>query len=315
MPKSDIRKRDMTPVRPELRSLDLNLLVVLDALLEERNVSRAARRLSLTQSTVSGMLSRLRDSLGDPLFVRARHGIRPTPRAETMAAPLRRLLDDARGLVAPAAFDPAHWRGSVTISSTDYMQDALLVPFVRELGKESPGLRVALAPLAIEGLAEKLASGALDLAVTIPEFAPGHLPSRRLYRDEYVVAMRATHPLARRRRLTLEEFCRYEHVLVSPTGGAFTGPADAALARLGRERKVRTSVPTFLLVPQMLEVEDLLAVLPRRLVAGRVNRLVLRPPPLEITPFDVVAVWHPRVQEDPGHRWLRERLAETARRL
>jgi DNA-binding transcriptional LysR family regulator len=278
-------------------------------------VSRAARRLALTQSTVSGMLSRLRDARGDPLFVRARHGLRPTPRAEAMTGPLRRWLDDARALVAPAEFEPAQWRGALTISSTDYMQETLLLPFLRELGAEAPGLRVALAPLVIDGLAEKLGAAALDLAVTIPEFAPPGLPSRRLYRDEYVVAMRAAHPLARRRKLTLDDFCRFEHVLVSPTGGAFTGPADAALARLGRERRVRSSVPTFLLVPQMLEVEDLLAVLPRHLVAARASRLRLRPPPFAIPGFDVVAVWHPRVHDDPAHRWLRGRLAQTAKRL
>ncbi len=308
MPTSDISLRD-------IKNVDLNLLVVLDVLLEERSVSRAARRLALTQSTVSGMLSRLRDALGDPLFVRARHGIRPTPRAEAMTGPLRRWLDDARALVAPAPFEPARWRGAVTISSTDYMQEALLLPFVRELGKEAPSLRVALAPLVIDGLAEKLAAAALDLAVTTPEFAPPGLPSRRLYRDEYVVAMRSAHPLARRRRLTLDDFCRFDHVLVSPTGGAFAGPADTALARLGRERTVRTSVPTFLLVPQMLEVEDLLAVLPRHLVAGRAGRLRVRPPPLEIPGFDVVAVWHRRLHGDPAHRWLRGRLAQTARLL
>jgi DNA-binding transcriptional LysR family regulator len=307
MTTSDISLADITNV-------DLNLLVVLDVLLEERNVSRAARRLALTQSTVSGMLSRLRAALGDPLFVRTRHGIRPTPRAEAMTGPLRRWLDDARALVAPAEFEPARWRGAVAISSTDYMQEALLLPFVRELGKQAPGLRVALAPLVIDGLAEKLAA-AFDLAVTIPEFAPPGLPSRRLYRDRYVVAMRSAHPLARRRRLTLDDFCRFDHVLVSPTGGGFAGPADAALARLGRERRVRTSVSTFLLVPPMLEVEDLLAVVPRHLLAGRAGRLRLLPPPFEIPGFDVVAVWHPRVHQDPAHRWLRGRLAQTARRL
>src|SRR5215831_20739913 len=100
----------------DIQNVDLNLLVVLDVLLEERNASRAARRLGLTQSTVSGMLARLRDALGDPLFVRARHGLRPTPRAEALAAPLRRWLEDARGLVAAAEFDPARWRGAVSIS-------------------------------------------------------------------------------------------------------------------------------------------------------------------------------------------------------
>ncbi len=299
----------------DIRRVDLNLLVVLDVLLEERNVSRAARRLSLTQSTVSGMLSRLRDAFGDPLFVRARYGLRPTPRAEALVAPLRRWLDDARILIAPAEFDPARWRATLTISSTDYMQETLLLPFVRELAEEAPVLRIALAPLVIEGLAERLAAGTLDLAVTIPEFAPLELPSRRLYRDRYVVAIRRAHPLARRRRLTLDDFCEFDHAVVSPTGGAFAGPTDAALARVGRERRVRTSVPTFLLVPPMLEAEDLIAVLPRRFVTSRAPRLRLLPPPIEIPGFEVIAVWHPRVQHDPPHRWFRGRLARTAGRM
>jgi DNA-binding transcriptional LysR family regulator len=299
----------------DIRQADLNLLVVLDVLLEERNVSRAARRLALTQSTVSGMLARLRETLGDPLFVRSRYGLRPTPRAESLAAPLRRWLEDARALIAPAAFDPARWAGSVAISSTDYMQETLLLPFVRELAGRAPRLRVALVPLAVDGLSERLASGALDLAVTIPEFAPLDLPSRRLYRDRYVVAMRRGHPLAGKRRLSLDDFCRFDHVVVSPTGGAFAGPTDAALARAGRERRVRTSVPTFLLVPRMLQSEDLVAVLPRRLAASRAHRLRILPPPLEIPGFDVVAVWHPRVQLDAPHRWLREGLGAAARAM
>jgi len=299
----------------DILRVDLNLLVVLDVLLEERQVSRAARRLALTQPTVSGMLARLRDALGDPLFVRARYGLRPTPRAESLAAPLRRWLEDTRSLLAPAAFDPARWRGALAVSSTDYMQETLLVPFTRALGKLAPELRVALSPLVVEGLGERLASGALDLAVTIPEFAPADLLSRRLYRDRYVVAVRRAHPLGRRRRLSLEAFCSFDHLVVSPTGGAFAGPTDAALARLGRQRRVRTSVPTFLLVPPMLEAEDLVAVLPRRLVAARAPRLRVLAPPLELPPIDVIAVWHPRVQRDPAHSWLREQLAATARNL
>jgi len=300
---------------PDIRNVDLNLLAVLDVLLEERNVSRAARRLSLTQSTVSGMLARLRDALSDPLFVRARHGLRPTPRAESLAMPLRRWLEDARGLIAPAAFEPARWRGSIAISATDYTQEALLLPFLRELSRDAPELRVALMPLAIEGVAERLAAGTLDLAVTVPDFAPLDLPSRRLYRERYVVAMRPGHPLAKKRRLGLDDFCRFDHVVVSPTGGAFAAPTDAALARVGRKRRVRISVPAFLLVPQLLLAEDLIAVLPARLVAPRAKTLHTLAPPLPIPDFDVIAIWHPRVHDYAPHGWLRDRLAELARRL
>ena len=300
----------------DIKNVDLNLLVVLDVLLEERNVSRAARRLALTQSTVSGMLSRLRDALGDPLFVRARHGIRPTPRAEAMTAPLRRWLDDARALVAPAEFDPAHWRGAFAISSTDYMQETLLRPAsFASSARRRPGCG--------SRWRRSWSTGSPRSSRRRRSTWPSRSRSSRLQvscRAGSIATSTSSRCAARilsrgAGSSSLDDFCRFEHVLVSPTGGAFTGPADAALARLGRERRVRTSVPTFLLVPAMLEAEDLLAVLPRHLVAGRSGRLRLRPPPFAIPGFDVVAVWHSRVHDDPAHRWLRGRLAQTARRL
>lgn len=298
-----------------IRKVDLNLLVVLDALLDERNVTRAAARLGYTQPTISGMLRRLRDLLRDPLFVRTQRGLRPTPRAEALVAPLKQLLADSRRLVAPEAFDPATSTATFTVSSNDYMQHALLVPFVAKMRREARDVRLAITPPLVEGLGEALARGQIDLAITIPEFAMSDLPSRLLYRERYVVAVRARHPLARAAAITAAEFCAFDHVLVSPTGGAFEGPADRALARLRLRRRVRYSVPSFLLLPDILQADDLVALLPSRLVREGERRLVLLEPPIDVPGFDVIAVWHPRVDRDPGHRWLRGALAETAKRL
>lgn len=298
-----------------IRKVDLNLLVVLDALLDERNVTRAAARLGYTQPTISGMLRRLRDLLRDPLFVRTQRGLRPTPRAEALVAPLKQLLADSRRLVAPEAFDPATSTATFTVSSNDYMQHALLVPFVAKMRREARDVRLAITPPLVEGLGEALARGQIDLAITIPEFAMSDLPSRLLYRERYVVAVRARHPLARAAAITAAEFCAFDHVLVSPTGGAFEGPADRALARLRLRRRVRYSVPSFLLLPDILQADDLVALLPSRLVREGERRLVLLKPPIDVPGFDVIAVWHPRVDRDPGHRWLRGELAETAKRL
>jgi DNA-binding transcriptional LysR family regulator len=299
---------------PRLRDLDLNLLVALDTLLEERSVTRAAGRLGLTQSAMSGALARLRSALDDPLFVRTQRGIHPTPRAEALAAPLKRWLSEGDALVRRAEFEPRRWEGSFTVSTTDYMQLALLPALLARLRSEAPGLRLAVVPLVRQRLAESLAKGEIDLGVTIPEFAPPEVRSRRLYRDRYVVAVRAGHPLAKLRRSSLEDFCRYDHVLVSPTGGSFEGPADLALAELGRRRRVSLSVPSFLLVPELLLAADLVAVLPARAVAKR-RDIATRKPPIAIPDFDVMAVWHSRVHADPAHRWLRERLAEVGREL
>jgi DNA-binding transcriptional LysR family regulator len=296
-----------------IRKIDLNLLAVLDALLDERNVTRAAARLGYTQPTISGMLRRLRDLFGDPLFVRTQRGLLPTPRAQALAVSLKQLLADSQRLVARDAFNPANSDVTFTVSSNDYMQHALLVPFVKALRSEAREIKLAIAPPIIEGLSDALARGQIDLAITIPEFAMSDLPSRLLYRERYVVAVRPQHPLARRAAMTVESFCNYDHVLVSPTGGSFEGPTDRALARLRLRRKVRYSVPSFLLMPEILQTDDLVALVPSRLLRDSNKWLVVLKPPVEVPGFDVIAVWHPRVDKDIAHRWLRRRLAETAK--
>jgi DNA-binding transcriptional LysR family regulator len=296
-----------------IKKIDLNLLVVLDALLDERNVTRAAARLGYTQPTISGMLTRLRDLFGDPLFVRTQRGLLATPRAQALAAPLKQLLADSQRLVARDVFDPASAKATFSISSNDYMQQALLVPLIKVLRDEARHVRIAITPPIIEGLAEALARGQIDLAITIPEFAVSDLRSRLLYREHYVVAVRPQHPLARRAAMTVERFCNYDHLVVSPTGGSFEGPTDQALARLQLRRKVRYSVPSFLLLPEMLQTDDLVALVPSRLLSENNKRLVVLNPPVDVPGFDVIAVWHPRVDKDIAHRWLRGRLVNIAK--
>ncbi len=299
----------------DIRTIDLNLLVVLDALLDERNVSRAARRLALTQPTVSGMLARLRGLLGDPLFVRAQRGIVPTPRAQALAAPLKDFLAEGRRLVAHPEFDPATSDITVAISINDYMQEVLLVPFVAHLRREAPNLRLAVRPMRVASLGEAMTGGEIDLAVTIPALAVADWPSRHLYRERYVAAVRSKHPLAASRTITVARFCAFDHILVSPSGGSFTGPTDEALAASGYRRSVRYSVPSFLLVPALLETDDLIAVVPSRLLDGHGAKLASFKPPIEVAGFDVIATWHPRADKDRAHRWLRSRLAEIAKGL
>lgn len=300
-------------VMPNIKKIDLNLLVVLDALLDERNVTRAAARLGYTQPTISGMLTRLRDLFGDPLFVRTQRGLLATPRAQALAVPLKQLLAASQHLVARDEFDPASAEATFTISSNDYIQHALLVVFIEALRREARQIQLAITPPIIEGLNDALARGQIDLAVTIPEFAMSDLPSRLLYRERYVVAVRPQHPLARRGTMTVERFCNYDHIVVSPTGGSFEGPTDQALARLKLRRKVRYSVSSFLLVPEILQTDDLIALVPSRLLRDNDKRLVVLKPPIALPGFDVIAVWHPRVDRELAHRWLRNRLVEISK--
>jgi DNA-binding transcriptional LysR family regulator len=147
----------------DMRGIDLNLLIVLDALLDERSVTRAAARLGYTQSTTSGMLARLRDLFDDPLFVRVQRGILPTPRAQSVAAPLKQLLADGRRLIAREAFDPATAVVTFAVSTNDYMQYALLVPFIKELQRHASKIRLAIKPPIVAGLSDALAQAVCAL--------------------------------------------------------------------------------------------------------------------------------------------------------
>ncbi|MCQ4158667.1 LysR family transcriptional regulator [Roseomonas sp. GC11] len=291
----------------DIRTLDLNLLKTLDALLEERSVTRAAARLGLTQPAVSGMLTRLRDAFGDPLFIRAQRGIVPTPRAQELAAPLRQALSGIEAMLQPAAFDPARADFTLGIAATDYALRAILVPFMAALRARAPGIRVAVLPVQAARLPEQLERGEIHLALVTPESLPPGLRARRLFEERYVCALRAGHPAAAA-PLDLDRFCALDHAMVSLTGGGFLGVTDEALARLGRQRRVSLSVMSFLALVEILRESDLIAVVPERLVAGAAG-LALRPPPLDIPGFTKLAVWHERTQRDPGHRWVRALLA------
>ncbi|MBI5333960.1 MAG: LysR family transcriptional regulator [Burkholderiales bacterium] len=295
-----------------IRLPDLGLLQAFDVLMQERSVTRAAARLALTQPTVSGMLARLREAFGDPLFVRTPRGIAPTPRAESLAEPVRRILADVDRLLAPAVFEPAAAGFTLSLAATDYALRAVVQPFISALRPLAPGIRVAVRPIDEATLAQRMEHGELDLALLTPHGAPPDLHSRRLFDERYVCAMRRGHPAAAQGALSLEAFCALDHGVVSLQGGGFVGATDEALARLGRQRRVVVSVPSFLMLLELIHTSDLVALLPQRLLA-RDAGLHVTEPPLQVPGFTKILAWHARTHDDPGHRWLRELLVEVCR--
>jgi DNA-binding transcriptional LysR family regulator len=294
----------------DVRSLDLNLLKALDALLDERSVTRAAARLGLTQPAVSGMLTRLRESFDDPLFVRTQRGVVPTLRAAELAGPVKRALSDIEALLQPAAFEPSTTSFTLSLAATDYALRVIMVPFLSALRPRAPDVRVAVRPIQDDRAQAQLERGDLDLALMAAETTAPDLHARRLFDEQYVCALRQDHPDAAGGRLSLDRFCALDHALVSYAGGGFRGVTDDALAKLGRERRVPLSVPSFLVLPEILRASDLVAVVPRRLVSGA-EGLALLDPPIEIPGFTKVAAWRERTHRDPGHRWVRALLFET----
>jgi DNA-binding transcriptional LysR family regulator len=298
----------------DLKRIDLNLLVALDALLEERSVTKAADRLALTQPTVSAMLARLRKLLGDPLFIRTQRGMLPTPRAAAMAPKLKQWLQEAHALVAEEAFVPSAADFTTALCANDYIQSALIVPFFERLHAQAPNVRLAVRNPQFADLPAMLADGELDLCVTTtPEIPSLDLQSRTLYEERYVGVARRGHPLTTRKRITLEQFSRYPHIMVSPTEGRFVGPTDRALADVGHKRRVALSAPGFLILPEVLKTGDFIAIVPKRVLVERMAGLVTFVPPVRVPGFAVLMLWHARLHHDPAHRWLRTLLAETAR--
>lgn len=288
-----------------ISGLDLNLLKALDALIETRSVTRAADRLGLSQPAVSGMLARLRDVFSDPLFLRTQRGILPTPRAEALAAPVRRMLAEIETLLQPAAFDPATVQATVRVAATDYAQTAVILPLLRVLRLEAPGLRVAVQPVDMRAFPAQLEAGLLDLALVTPEMAPETLRARRLFDESYICILRKGHPAAD--TLDLDRFCAMDHAIMSHDGTRFSGATDHALARLGRTRQVIATVPSFLVLIELVRQSDMIALVPQRLTRD-VAGIVTRPAPLPVAGFTKIAVWHERQQHDPAHIWLRKRL-------
>ncbi|MGX1124432.1 LysR family transcriptional regulator [Pseudomonas sp. HLS-6 TE3448] len=297
-------------MKSDIRKLDLNLLRALDALLDERSVTRAADRLALTQPAVTGMLNRLRESFDDPLFVRAQRGIVPTPRAEQLAVPIKQLLADVECMLQPQAFDPLTANMTVKLASTDYALRAIVVPFLSVLRQRAPNIRVSVLPIDDQGLQLQLDRGDIDLALVTTEATASGLRAKLLFDESYVCVMRSDHPDAANDTLSLDRFCALDHVLVSPSGGGFLGVTDEALKKVGRSRRVTVSVTSFLVLPEILMVSDLIAVVPRRL-AVRHDGLTLVEPPVEIPGFSKMLAWHERTHRDACYQWIRSLMVDT----
>ena len=296
--------------RMDTNRVDLNLLVTLEALLAERNVTKAAARLHLSQPAVSAQLNRLRDVFEDPLLVPAHRGMTPTAKGLELLGPLRLALEQLRDtLQGHKDFAPERGAMTVVIACTDYIQAAVVMPLVVKLRQIAPGVRIAVRHWNPAQLDQQLASGEVDLAVTTPHADRSHLRTCYLFDETYVLIGRRDHPRLGT-GLAIDEFVQLEHVIVSPSGGSFTTPIDDALAALGQRRNVVMSAASFLFVPEIVANSDLVAFVPRRLLRSQSDRLTLIDIPWLAEQFEVSLIWHERTHAHAGQRWLREFIVE-----
>ncbi|WP_372002139.1 LysR family transcriptional regulator [Tistrella mobilis] len=291
---------------------DLGLLLSLDVLLAERSVTRAARRLGISQPALSAQLARLRDLFDDPLLVRSGRGLVPTSRAEALRQPLNRLLDELQSLVAAELpFDPMAGPVTVRVVATDYIHAAvtgrLVTAFERRDGGPAPDTRVVMMAHDPQRSRQDLEEGRADLIIASEPLLPQGAIRSRLFDERFVAVQRRGHPRGTA-PLDLDEFCRLPHVLVSPVGGALRGVTDEALAAVGRARRIAASVSSFLQLPPLLARTDLIAMAPERLAMACARDLDIFEPPVAVPGFTIHLAWHPRRDRDPKICWLRREI-------
>ena len=293
-----------------LQTLDLNLLKAFSVLMEERNVSKAAEHLAITQPAMSGVLARLRDSFDDPLFVRVQRGVVPTNRALELAPQVKKVLNEVEQLLQPPQFDPTKAELTVRIACTDYAMRAVIVPFLRLLKIQAPKIKVAVLAINESIVQNQLEQRQIDFSLVTPDFQAPDIHAQNLYDERYICAVRHNHPIAQQTELTLEQFCQLEQALISYHGCSFSGVTDKALQAMGLQRNISLSVQNFIILPELLEQSDLLAVVPERLIT-HLDNLKRFKPPLKIQGFTKTLIWHERTHKDPAYRWIRE-LIEKA---
>jgi len=300
---------------PPLASIDLNLLVALDALLTEGNVTRAAARIGRTQSAMSHALARLRELFDDPLLIRTPQGMLPTPRAQQLIEPIRRSLGDIeRAIAARPEFDPRVSRRRFTLVMSDYNELVVLPHLLARLSEEAPGIDLVVQSI-LNGAERALEAGEVDLAVVLAHKPLPGIYRQPLFKDRFVCMVRDGHPTVKR-KLTLDQYLDLSHVLIAPRGSA-GGFVDNALAAQGLQRRIAVQVPHFLIAPLIVAQSNLCLTLAERLARSFAEMLPLKivPPPLEVPGFTMVQIWHERHHLDPGHAWMRGLLAEISRAL
>ena len=304
-----------------LRGIDLNLLVVFDALMAERHVTRAAQHNGLSQPAMSKALNRLRHLFDDRLFERRDGRMEPTPRALDLAGPIHHALGDISRTLSPRrAFDPLQVVGTLRIATIDLHQTSLLPALVARLRREAPGLDLQIHAIERHRLHDQLATGELDLAVAPILVGSRDLRAEPLWKDHLVTLIRAGHPL--RLPMSLESFAAAAHVVdaghvqVTPDGQG-TSVVDSILEARGLRRRIALVLPSSAGIPSVVAATDLIATLPSRIVSrpAPIPRLRIVPAPLPLVEVSPHLFWHPRTQHSPLRAWVRNIIAELAREL
>ncbi|WP_202970062.1 LysR family transcriptional regulator [Pararhizobium polonicum] len=295
-----------------LRGIDLNLLVVLDALLVERHVSRAALRLNMSQPAVSHALARLRSLLGDPLLTRQGGGLAPTIRAMELSKPLAEALAQIRTVLGPDGFEPGRTRHTFRLAMSDYGAEIVLPNLLRELRRSAPDIDLAVMQLSREGMIAGVMDGDIDVGLGVFPSLPEPILPEHLLNDDYACLVdRATLPPSAQ-SIDFESYLARPHALVAVHGEAST-EIDAAIHAAGYARRVALIIPHWSVAPKTIAGTDLVLTVARTSLKSTLqdDRLVVLPPPIPLPTIPFGQISHRRRRSDPALRWLREMIVAS----
>lgn len=290
---------------------DLNLLVTLDVLLAEGSVARAARRLQLSPSAMSRSLARLRDVTGDPLLVRAGRGLVASPRALELREKVRQLVQDAEAVLRPTdVLNLEKLTRTFTVRTSDGFVETFAPALMARLAKEAPGVRLRFVQK-LDRESTHLRDGQADLETGVIGRTTGpEVRAQALFTDRFVGVVRKGHPFLRKSRTTIKQYAAQRHVLTSRRG-IVTGPIEDALEALAIERDIALIVGGFGAALAVARETDVVASVPERHTANLRDGMVTFALPFDVAKFTVSMLWHPRMDGDPAHRWLRSCFREV----
>ncbi|PMJ99286.1 LysR family transcriptional regulator [Vibrio sp. 10N.261.55.A7] len=293
-----------------MANVDLNLMVIFDAIMQEQSITAAADRLAMTQPSVSNAVSRMRYAWNDPLFVKQGRGIRPTPYAVRLWNDIGQPLESIRLASSQQAFAPANLERTFRIAATDWMADLFWLPLKERIQAEAPNVNIHAVPYNVNGEA-LLLNADVDLVLDYFEGNSSKVHTQHLFDNHFVCAMRAEHPLANQ-TLDLHNFSNAEHLLLSLSGEA-SGGVDKKLEKSGHTRRIAMTVNHCYNIPTLLANTDMITTIPLPIIFKAVNsgQLVIKALPFSMAPGPISMTWHTRLHRDQATQWLRAKILDV----
>lgn len=296
-----------------ITDIDVDLLLTIETLLAEQNITHAAARLGVSQPAMSARLARLRKLFGEPLFIPSPHGrgVLPTPRAESLREAVSQVLRGISAILEPVSFDAASSERTFVVALHENPALMLGSDLLNQIRPQAPNVRLRFALPELNALPDQLEKGEVDIYIGLNAGAHDAWVQRKLFDDEFATAQRKGHPRGAG-EMSLAQYCALPHLVVSSSGDAFTGFVDQTLAGMGKSRRVVMSTQSYAMAPPIVASTDLICTLPRRMLQRFTQTLDIFVPPIPLQPMAINLFWHPRKHSDPANLWLRGQIMAAA---